>query len=310
MASAVMAASAPPCVWDAFTSAKPMLTRLPTAAEVSSTSASVRESSSLVARAAVVAASRCHTVASVQMTTTALVTLQPIITATCHGPRPTATAKAPSPAPSATSARVRASAKRGSPGISRRSQEAAPEPEGVIEDVLERPGHHEHDEEENPEAVLTEAVPRRGPRRWEEALDHRRPVEGRDGQQVERRQDHVDEAEEERPVAWIAPPDEEAKRRLSGNDGERVHQHDGQQRQRDVGRGTGEADEQGLLPGMTKTGQIHRHRLGPAEHPRSRQRQDQREDDRPERIDMGDGIECQPPCALGGVVTERQRHRS
>ena len=76
----------------------------------------------------------------------------------------------------------------------------------------------------------------------------------------------------------------------------------------DVDRRTGQRHEHPVVAGAAQLGDVHRHRLGPPEEAVAAPDHEQRDDDGPDDVDVGERVEGEPPGPLGGVVAEGERH--
>ncbi len=97
----------------------------------------------------------------------------------------------------------------------------------------------------------------------------------------------------------------------SGIGGGADHDAVGQRRghgQDDVDRRSDQAHQQALVAGVTEAADVDRHRLGVAEGAEPDQQHQGRQDDRPERVDVRQGVERQSSRPLGRVVAEGQSH--
>ena len=128
---------------------------------------------------------------------------------------------------------------------------------------------HQHD----PERPAPQLRPRRPPAAGQGPLDERRAVEGRDRQQVEQRQQHVEEPGEERDLDDAEVADAVAAEVDAVDAAEGPHDQGGDDGDGEVRGRAGEGDDDGVVAGPAQPAQVDRDGLGVADDAEARRRQ-------------------------------------
>ena len=128
---------------------------------------------------------------------------------------------------------------------------------------------------------------------------------------VERRQrQHVEDAQHRVDLQRIHQIAGEPFRGPGRGHGERVEQQRRDDREQHVGSRPSQRDQDRVAPRMVQTREIDRHRLRIAEQKPRCHEQQRRQDDRAERVDVFQRVECDPALAPSRVVAEPARDKA
>ena len=168
--------------------------------------------------------------------------------------------------------------------------------------------HRQDQEEEDEDQQRVAAERREGPgERWrQQPLDDMAAIERRKRDQVEDGEENVDQQEVDR----VARDEFERTGRLAVRHRHRdAEDHRPDQGQQAVHPRPGERDQHHVAARVAQPFLDDRHRPCPAENRRMGDGEDHRQDHRPERIDVLQGIERQPPHGRRGRIAQPPRDK-
>lgn len=194
-------------------------------------------------------------------------------------------------------------------------REECDEPDGVLHRRQQHPPHDaevraelrahqrrqgEQGDDDRHAVAFEPRVAQRGPA-GQETEYHPAAVQGREGQQVEDGQHHV----QHQRVLQVR---KEPCRGWSRERVEDVKAEGGGIGHREVDAGASGGHQDHVAPRLAQTGEVDRHRLGVAEQERRAQEEQQpRQHDRAEGVDVAQGVEAHPPHPPRRIVPELRR---